>query len=447
MTGRGKHPAKGRRRLPCLGGLVAALLSHATMAQTDIMAWRHDGEQAEVDASLAAIDRFNAAQSKWRVSVELLPQNSYAQSITAAALAGRLPCILEVDQPLVPSFAWAGHLRPLDGLIDPDLVSSLLPTALGTYRGQLYSVGQFDAVLAIFARRSALEAVGARYPTIDAPWSKAEFAAILKDLKARDPDAYPLDLQAGEQGEWWSYAFSPFLQSFGGDLIDRETMLTAEGTLNGDAAARWATWFQGLFAAGYVNPRPPDQKGFTLGRNVMAYGGNWSANEFLAAWGDDVVILPPVDFGEGPVIGGGSWQWGITATCTHTEGANAFIEFLMQDEEIAAMAKATGLIPVSDAAAALHPDYGVGGERRIFYEFSKEFARKRPATPAYPFISSIFEREVRNIRDGKMPLDALDDAVDSINRNISDNKGYGFTRGAAQISGAHTAAEGRHGDR
>ena len=40
-----------------------------------------------------------------------------------------------------------------------------------------------------------------------------------------------------DQGEWYPYAFSPFLQSFGGDMIDRETMTSAEGVLNGEEAA------------------------------------------------------------------------------------------------------------------------------------------------------------------------------------------------------------------
>ena len=53
-------------------------------------------------------------------------------------------------------------------------------------------------------------------------------------------------------GEWYPYAFSPFLQSFGGDLIDRSTFQTAEGTLNGEAAVAWGEWWQKLFTEGYA---------------------------------------------------------------------------------------------------------------------------------------------------------------------------------------------------
>ena len=71
----------------------------------------------------------------------------------------------------------------------------------------------------------------------------------------------------------------------------------------------------------------------------------------MDAWGDDLVILPPVDFGNGPVVGGGSWQWGITSSCENPDGAWAFIDFILQPEYVAAMSDATGLLPATASAA------------------------------------------------------------------------------------------------
>ena len=53
-------------------------------------------------------------------------------------------------------------------------------------------------------------------------------------------------------GEWYPYAFSPFLQSFGGDIIDRDTFLTSEGVLNGPEAVEFGEWWQQLFTGGYA---------------------------------------------------------------------------------------------------------------------------------------------------------------------------------------------------
>ena len=50
----------------------------------------------------------------------------------------------------------------------------------------------------------------------------------------------------------------------------------------------------------------------------------------------------------------------------------------------------------------------------------------RPETPAYPVISSAFDKAAQDIIDGLDPQDALDGAVDTIELNIEDNNGYGF---------------------
>ena len=83
--------------------------------------------------------------------------------------------------------------------------------------------------------------------------------------------------------EWYPYAFSPFLQSFGGDIVDRETYQTAEGVLNGDAAIAFGEWWQGLFAdklAPGTSQDPADGVqafGFRDGKYAMTWSGNWNA--------------------------------------------------------------------------------------------------------------------------------------------------------------------------
>jgi len=391
-----------------------------------IRLWKHQPGPAEETATYAAIERFNNSQDKWRIDAQSLPQNAYTESMMAASMADNLPCLMAVDQPMMPSFVWAGHLRPLNGLVDPGTFAGVTPIAIGRYDGETYSIGQFDAALAIFARRSALEAVGARIPTIRSPWTREEFDKLLFDLKASGRYVYPLDLQTRDvKADWWTYAFTPILQSFGGDLIDRERMISAEGVLNGSVAVEFADWFQGLFENGYVNRTEPDERAFQKGRAALSYNGNWWALDYAEAVGDDLLILPPPDFGDGPVIGGGSWQWAISSTCAYPEGAAAFIEFLMTPGEVAAIADAAGMIPVTKDAALLTEKFGPEGEWRIFYEMMTRFARARPATPAFAALSNAWLRAMRDVMNGKNVRDALDDAVDDIDAVIEDNNGFG----------------------
>lgn len=399
----------------------------------ELTLWKHQAGDVEEAAGKLAVARFNASQSKWRITEQTLPQGGYTQSIVAASLAGRLPCLMTVDQPMVASFVWAGHLRPIDGLVSQAELTQVEAAAVGRYSGHLYSVGQFDAALAIFTRRSALKRIGARIPTLDHPWSLEEFDDILAKLKATGQYKYPLDLATRDpKADWWTYAFSPILQSFGGDLIDRSSMRSAEGVLNGPAALRFGQWFQSLFTRGFVDRREPDDRAFIAGRAAMVYTGSWWAPDYRTAAGDDLLILPPPDFGQGPVIGGGSWQWGISRTCSHADGAAAFISFLLKPSEVAKMADAAGMVPVTEAGAALSSDFRTGGKSRIFFELMRRFARQRPATPAFSVISNNFFFALQNIADGKNPQDALDDATDAIDQAIDDNGGYLTTTSAGR---------------
>ena len=78
--------------------------------------------------------------------------------MTAAALSGELPDILDVDGPIMPNWAWAGYLAPLT--IDPAKLEGFLPGVVGKWNDKVYSVGFWDAALAVFARKSVLEENG-----------------------------------------------------------------------------------------------------------------------------------------------------------------------------------------------------------------------------------------------------------------------------------------------
>ena len=406
--------------------LLLAVLPASAQSPVQLKLWRHETGDAEVNTNIEAIKRFNASQSDWEVVWETLPPGTYTQSITAASLAGDLPCVFDMDEPTVANFAWSGNLTALTPYLSPDLLADISTSGLGTYKDVVYSIGQFDVALTIFTRQSIMDKYNIRIPTVDQPWTLDEFNGILETLKNSGEFEHAIDVGAGGTGEWVPYAYSPMLQSFGGDLIDRTTYLSAEGVLNGDAALAWGNWYQSLFKDGYADPTPPDAEGFRQGRVAMQYTGSWDVGVDTDTFGDDLLFLPAVDFGHGPKIGGSSWQWGISANCANPDGAAAFINFIMQPSEVAALSDATSLIPTTGAAAALTENYAEGGKWRLFYEYSKNFAVTRPATPGYPIISSSFEHAGIAIRDGADVQNTLDDAVDAIDRNIADNNGYGF---------------------
>jgi multiple sugar transport system substrate-binding protein len=358
--------------------------------------------------------------------LESFPQNSYNESVTAGALAGNLPCILDVDGPIMPNWAWSGYMQPL--AIDESIIADFLPGTLGYWDGELYSVGLWDAALALFARQSDLDAWGLRTPTLGEPWDMDEFMAALDAAKADERYEFAFDPGMAWTGEWYPYAFSPLLQSFGGDIIDRETYAEADGILNGDEAIAFGEWWQALFSEGYAPGTSQDpasrDSGFVDGSYAFQWNGNWAAVAALEAV-EDVVFLPAPDFGGGNTIGAGSWQFGVSATCETPEGANAFIEFALQDEYMAAFSDGIGLIPSTASAAAMTANYAEGGPLEVFFALSEDQALVGPVTPGYVVAAQIFEGALANIANGADVADELDAAVDEIEADIARNQGYG----------------------
>ena len=406
--------------------LVLGWFAAASAEPTVLSLWRHETRDDELQQSFAAIERFNTEQDRWQIEVETLPQGTYTSAITASALAEQLPCILDLDQPVVPNFAWSGHLRPLDALVSDETLAALNEGGKGYYKGSVYSVGQFDIVLVLFARRSVLERYGIRIATQSAPYTAAEFRDILRHIKSESPASFPLDLNSRNDGEWVAYGYSPWVQSAGGDLIDRSTYLNADGFINGPEASEVAYWYKSLFDEQLAEQRTVDDQALIQGRSVFHYTGSWEVNRYTELFGDDLVVMPPPDFGDGPRVGAGSWHWGITSACPDPEGAAEFLEFLMRPDEIADLSDVRGQIPTTDAGAVqsryFHPDAAY----RMLYDYARNYAVKRPETPGYPTISSAFEKAFLDIRYGRNVQDALDTAADAIEYDIDRNRGYGF---------------------
>jgi multiple sugar transport system substrate-binding protein len=399
----------------------------AIAGREQVSLWSHSaGNPDEIAVVNQMIDDFNAQSDTYQVVLESFPQAAYNEAVAAASVAGSLPCIVDLDAPTVPNFAWAGYIQPLQISAQELAELDVLDPAVGRWQDEVYSLGQFDVALLIYARQSVLDEYGIRVPTLDEPWTREEFDEVLATLDEADEFEYAIDVNPTYAGEWWPYAYSPMLQSFGGDLINRDNMVEAEGVLNGPEAVEWGEWFQGLFANGYAPANPADDQGFLQGRIALWYSGSWSAQAVRDAYGEDALFLPPPDFGEGPKIGAGSWQFGVSSTCPHPQGATDFIMFTMQPEQVALMADSSSLIPTTSGGAEMSEDFGEGSVFRDFYDMAERFAVIRPPTPGYLTISSQFEQAGLRIRDGGNVQDALDDAVDAIERDIESNNGYGF---------------------
>lgn len=415
--------------------LVLAVLSGCDRAEqhspaTDVVQlslWAHAGQAGERQTIERQVQAFNRLHNDVQITLTFIPERSYNAQVQAAAIAGDLPDLLEFDVPYLYNYAWQGHLQPLESLLPKGVQQDLLPSIIsqGTYQGHLYGVGTFDSGLALFARRSALVRVNARIPAHPGDaWRAQEFEQLLDRLAVHDEDGAVLDLKLNYPDEWFSYGFSPVLQSAGGDLIDRSDYQKASGILNGVAAVAAMSHVQRWLTRGRVDPNV-DDAAYVTGRVALSWAGHWEYRRYHDAVGEDLLLVPLPDFGKGSRTGQGSWVWGISRNSKAPGKAARVIEYLLQPLEILAMTDANGAVPATRTAIRQSPLYQQGGPLHLFVvQLAEGYAVSRPPTPAYPVISASFRQAFADIRDGMVVQQALDRAAALIDEEIRDNRGY-----------------------
>jgi multiple sugar transport system substrate-binding protein len=415
----------------------------------ELSVWAHAGRESERVTLEAQLRRFEARHPDVLVRLTFIPEGAYNGQVQAAALAGRLPDVLELDGPYLYSHAWQGGLRPLDDLLPAAVREDLLPSLItqGTWRGRLYGVGMFDSGLGLWADRRALERAGVRIPSgPDDAWDATEFRRVLEDLAGVSPDGHVLDLKLNYADEWFTYAFSPLIQSAGADLVRRGHGQRASGILDSPAAVRAMGEVRHWIESGYVDPNL-DDAAFVQGRVALAWGGHWNYPAYRAALGDDLLLLPLPRMGPRLVTGQGSWQWSVTREAGDPDVAAALLAFLLEPEQVLEMSRANGAVPGTRSAVAHSPQYGSGGPLHLFVRQLEEgYAVPRPRTPAYPVITAAFARAFRDIRHGAPIEETLVRAARHIDREMAVNRSYPVV-GGAERSGEREGPRVAMGDR
>lgn len=430
LTKRSRSVGAPAVAMALLGIALIGFVTAAQAAPVTIEVWFHSGKGEERAVLNAQVREFNAMQDEVFVKLVELPEGSYNDQVNAAALAGRLPDLLDFDGPFMANYVWSGYLQPLDPFISDELRADLLPSiiAQGTYPpdGKIYALGTFDSGLAIWANKAYLQKAGVRIPRgVEDAWTRQEFEDALARLQALPEVKHALDLKLNYgRGEWFTYGFSPIIQSMGADLIDRKSW-RATGTLNSPAAVEALKMLQDWVKKGYVVPADAGDASFYGDKSAaLAWVGHWMWGPHSSSLGDDLILVPMPRFGERAVTGLGSWAWGIPTTSKHPEAAWKFLEFLMRPDQILRMTDANGAVPARKSALARSRLYGPRGPLAVFGEQLNTIAVARPAHPVYPTITAAFAEAVDNILAGADVKAQLDRAARRIDQEIEDNMGY-----------------------
>jgi multiple sugar transport system substrate-binding protein len=409
------------------------LISQWSMAAKEVTFWYHSSAEsnAEVAVIREQIAEFNRTNAEHTVKLLTLPEGSYDLNVFIHSLASDLPDLLDFDGPNIANYVWMGHLQPLDDLIKPEVLDNLLPSIRrqGLYPPdqKIYSVGTYDSGLALWGNKQLLEQAGVRIPTsLDDAWEMKEFEQILAKLAKSSGVKYPLDMKLNYgQGEWFTYGLSPLIQSMGGDLIDRREW-KANGRLDSEGSIRALRKLQTWKDRGWILPADRGDTPFYQDKNVaLSFVGHWMWDTHKKALGDDLVLIPMPKFGQEHITGMGSWNYGISRNAKNPEGAAAFLEFLLEDEQVLKMTNANGAIPATKTALQKSEKFASpGAPLYIYAQQLQDIALNRPNHPAYPTITNAFSRAVADILMDKDVAKTLNNAALAIDDDIIDTNGY-----------------------
>lgn len=365
--------------------------------------WSHGGTPEERTALNASITAFHTAHRDVDVQVKIVSEGDYTTTLQEAVAAHQAPDVMDIDGPVIASFAAQDALRPLDALLPGKVVTNLSATlrAQGTWHQHLWAAGQFDSGLGIWADLRALHQAGIRVPSgpTDA-WTATEFTHVLRRLAARDPDHRVLDLKLDYgKGEWMTYGFYPLVTSAGGDIQQLDTRPVL------DVLTALSSWRPYVDADG-------DGRAFTSRRAPLSWVGHWTYPDYRAALGNDLTLLPLPDFGHGSKTGSGSWAWAVSARTQHAAAAGELLTWFERDSEVARITAANGALPGTATALRQSPLDDADNPLHLYVaQRAADGAVSRPTTPDYPTLTAAFGGAVYAVLQGQSPSTAQEHAV------------------------------------
>ena len=390
---------------------------------TSMKVWVSSGAEDTVYKQL-----FDDVEKKLGVTIkdEYYAKDELDQKLIVAPVVGDAPDMIIVDYLQIPSYYDAGLIEDLTPYVPQELLADFIPSVLeeSKYDGKRVSLAQFDAGMGLWANKSMLDKAGIRIPTSykDA-WTKTEFEDALAKLKANGIE-YPLYIRQNKPSSLY-FTYMPILASFGGDYINRDTVI-AEGVLDGKdtiAAFDYITW---LIENGYVDPNCDYENAFaTKKENALSLIGHWKYSVYVDNLGDDAIIIPVPNFGNGVFTCSGSTVIAMT-TSAKSNGTDRLVWDVMDEclspEGISTITDFNGAIPSRKSVLNSKPAFNEGGRLYIYREqLEAGISVLRPLTPAHMTIYTAMQSAIGDIIHGADATNVLQDAAKEIDDIIIEN--------------------------
>lgn len=363
-------------------------------------------ETAEGKAWQEIVTGFNKEnEGKYKAITEYIPRSGsgggYEDKVNAAITTNTLPDVITLDGPNTAAYAHSKVIAPLDDYLEDADMDDVLDSVIqqGTYDGKFYAFGFSESNVGVYYNKSMFKESGiseSELPTLEAPWTWSEFSAISQTL-VNHFDGPAINMQIDSNDEMLTYAYTPFLWSNGGEVVNTEGT-EAEGYFDSEKSIEALAFIQSLVEKGYTTISPIE-KGFETGKYPMLLSGSWTIFDLEENYTDiDYGILPyPVsDTTKELVSPTGSWQLGMTTKTEKKDASAAFIKYATSTESSRIMSLGNSVLPIRHSTMALIKEE-VSEGMRMLMEQNQLSGRARPVVVAYPQVSRAFQQAIQDV--------------------------------------------------
>jgi multiple sugar transport system substrate-binding protein len=251
--------------LVAAGGLTACSADSSSGGPVTITVTEF--QQTRIDTLKGLLPGFEAAMKKQgkdikvKLVADVLTDDQFKTKITQQLIAGQAPDLIDMGDSLVPGFAGAGYLAPLDDYLDEwDGWKHYYPQfkkAMVRQDGHIYALVRDTGVQNLFYRKDILTQLGVD-TTQPATWD--DLIARLEQVKQKTGGT-PIVIPAGTAwgGSTWTEGFQPIL---GGTDQDYYSLKTGKWDLKSEGFAAVFDLYGKLYSKGLLpvqdleNPNP-----------------------------------------------------------------------------------------------------------------------------------------------------------------------------------------------
>lgn len=376
------------------------------------------------------IQAFNTAYKEQKIKASATYKartagaNDYEVELTKKQMEGSLDDIITFDAPNCASYANAGLLYNLDGLIPNEVLNDFV--SISKYNNHIYGLPIQESSAGFFYNKNIFRDAGVNVDayTVDNPWTFAEFEDVcrrLTEFQNRDLNRYSkyavdmrLDATKDEMGTYMLYSF---IHAAGGEFVSSDGF-TANGYFNSSATAKGFGFIKGLVTKKYTG-YDIGATDFFNGKMGLYLSSGWTIPDLdnkyrdyfpnRDSWG----LLPyPKDVIAASATG--SWCFAITDNGKDKSAAKELLLWMTSPESSKVITDATGMIP---ARKSTETNYEVGSPEYVLYNQLINTGKARPDTVCYPKFSVLFNQVITELKDGNV-TDILNNKARSLQEEL-----------------------------